>query len=53
MTENKKFRENIAEEKESKAKSFYYSKTGSVYNGINTINNLDENKFENHFIVCG
>jgi hypothetical protein len=23
------------------------------YSGIDSINTLDENKFENHFVVCG
>ena len=52
-SDTKRLREDISEEKESKSKSFYYSKTGMLYHGINSINNLDENKFENHFIVCG
>ena len=46
-------KEHKQEEKENKIRSFYYSKTGMPYHGINSITTLDENKFEDHFIVCG
>ena len=49
----KKLRQVMLEEKDSKSRSFFYTKTAALYASVNTISNLDENKFENHVIVCG
>lgn len=53
FTDTKRLKQVMQEEKESKSRSFYFSKTGGLYTSINNISNMDENKFENHFVVCG
>ena len=53
FSDSKRLKQAMQEEKESKTRSFFFSKTGGLYTSINNISNMDENKFENHFIVCG
>lgn len=49
----KRLKQALLEEKDSKSRSFFFTKTAALYTSINSISNMDENKFENHFIVCG